>query len=209
MEFSVIVLTLNNVDYIEECLSSISRQTFPRERCEIIVSYGKSVDRTTEIVSRYADKVVVSEKRGIWQGRNFGAQFATGRYLAFIDADTRIKEDYLEIVHRYLKNRAIELTTAFEIDGTGIKTKAYGYLCCGYLWLYSKIYNATLDDISKENQIFCDALDRTENDLKARGTKAGYLLERISNLSESYEQEKKIIEKLKRSHLEMTQAKPK
>ena len=148
MEFSVIVPTLNEEGYIEECLRSISRQTLPRESYEIIVSDGKSVDRTTEIARRYADKVVVSEKRGIWQGRNFGAQFATGRYLAFIDADTRIKEDYLETVHRYLQDGVIGLTTAFEIDGTGIKKKAYEYLCCGYLWLYSKIDNATLVGIN-------------------------------------------------------------
>jgi len=148
MEFSVIVPALNEEKYIEDCLRSISRQTFPRESYEIIVSDGASTDRTAEIARRYADRVVVSEKRGIWWGRNLGAQFATGRYLAFIDADTRIKEDYLETVHRLLQSGVIGLTTAFEIDGTDIRTKIYEYLSCGYLWMCSKTDNASLVGIN-------------------------------------------------------------
>jgi len=70
------------------------------------------------------------------------------------------------------------------------------------------IRNNKLDSISKENQIFCDALDRTERDLKAIGTKAGYLLERVSDLRKFYEREKKVIDKLKKNHLEMIQKLP-
>jgi len=99
MEISVIVPTLNEENYLEDCLKSILRQTFPRNEYEIIVSDGSSEDRTVEIANKYADRVVVSKKRGIWWGRNYGAKFARGRFLVFIDADTKIKEDYLETVY--------------------------------------------------------------------------------------------------------------
>ena len=98
MEISVIVPTLNEENYIEGCLESISKQTIPRDKYEIIVSDGSSTDRTVEIANKYADLVVVSEKRGIWWGRNYGAEYARGRFLVFIDADTQIKKDYLETV---------------------------------------------------------------------------------------------------------------
>jgi len=148
MEFSVIVPALNEETYIEACLKSILRQTLPRNSYEIIVSDGESNDRTVEIARKYADRVVVSKKRGIWWGRNQGAKFAKGKYLVFIDADTRIKEDYLETVHRYLESGVVGLTTAFEIEGIGLKIKILEYISCCYLWLNSEIDKASLIGIN-------------------------------------------------------------
>lgn len=54
-----------------------------------------------------------------------------------------------------------------------------------------------LDAYDKEIQLFCEALDKTESDIKASGAKAGRLLKRIADLRESYEQEKKIFEAYK------------
>jgi hypothetical protein len=42
----------------------------------------------------------------------------------------------------------IGLTTAFEIDGTGIWTRIYEHLSCRYLWLISKTDNASLIGIN-------------------------------------------------------------
>jgi len=57
-----------------------------------------------------------------------------------------------------------------------------------------------LDPICEENQLFLNALDRTEKDLKAKGEE-GYLLERVSNLRESCECGKKMFEAMK-NHLD-------
>jgi glycosyltransferase involved in cell wall biosynthesis len=148
MDFSVIVPALNEETYIEACLQSISRQTLPRNSYEIIVSDGGSDDRTVEIAGKYADRVVISKKRGIWWGRNQGAESAKGKYLVFIDADTRIKEDYLEIVHEHLESGAVGLTAAYKIEGMGLKIKILEYISCCYLWLNSEIDNATLIGIN-------------------------------------------------------------
>jgi cellulose synthase/poly-beta-1,6-N-acetylglucosamine synthase-like glycosyltransferase len=55
---------------------------------EIIVSDSNSKDKTVKIAKKFADKVVVCEKRGIAIGRNFGAKVANGKILIFVDADT-------------------------------------------------------------------------------------------------------------------------
>jgi len=148
LEFSVIVPALNEETYIESCLKSISRQTLPRNSYEIIVSDGGSNDRTVEIARKYADRVIVSTKSGIWWGRNQGANFAKGKYLVFIDADTRIKEDYLEIVHEHLESGVVGLTAAYKIDRMGLKTKIFEYISCCYLWLNSEFDNASLVGIN-------------------------------------------------------------
>lgn len=144
MEFSIIVPSLNEEPYIGACLESISKQTIPRNNYEIIVSDGGSNDNTVKIAGKYADRVIVSEKKGIWWGRNQGAEFAKGKYLVFIDADTRIKKDYLETVHRYLESGVVGLTTAFELDGADFKIKFYECICNCYFGLKSKIDNVTL-----------------------------------------------------------------
>ncbi len=148
MEFSVIIPTLNEENYIEDCVRSISSQTFPRNRYEIIVSDGASEDRTVEIAKKYADIVVISKKRGIWWGRNYGAKFAKGKYLVFIDADTMIKKDYLEVVHKYLEDGVVGLTMGFGIEGKGPKIRIIEYVSDYYWWLNSKMGNGSLIGIN-------------------------------------------------------------
>jgi DNA-binding transcriptional regulator GbsR (MarR family) len=58
-----------------------------------------------------------------------------------------------------------------------------------------------LDAINKEIQLFCEALDRTEKDLKADGENAGYLLERVVNLRKACECSKNIIDVLRKKPL--------
>jgi len=56
-----------------------------------------------------------------------------------------------------------------------------------------------LDAYNKEIQLFCEALDKTENDIRASGAETGRLLERIVDLKESYKREKKLFEALRES----------
>ena len=148
MEFSVIIPTLNEESYIEDCIRSISNQTFPRNRYEIIVSDGVSKDKTVEIAKKYADIVVISEKKGIWWGRNCGAKLARGKYLVFIDADTTIEEDYLEVVHKYLEKGVVGLTMGFGIDSKGTAMRIVEHMADYYWWLNSKIGNGSLIGIN-------------------------------------------------------------
>ena len=85
---SIIIPTLNEESILEETLKNIRMITrFP---IELIVSDGKSTDRTIEIAKKYADKVVVHEgekRQTIGMGRNLGAVSATGKYLLYLDSD--------------------------------------------------------------------------------------------------------------------------
>lgn len=90
---SVIIPTLNEESVIADVLKKLQQGfTIPHE---IIVSDGKSKDRTAEIARQYADRVIVHDKperQNIAQGRNAGAAAAVGDYLAFMDADCYIPE---------------------------------------------------------------------------------------------------------------------
>lgn len=88
---SIVIPTLNEEKAIEKTLRNLrDHLTIPHE---IIVSDGQSTDNTVAIAKKYADIVAVwdhPERQNIPAGKNFGAQRAQGKYLAFIDADVHV-----------------------------------------------------------------------------------------------------------------------
>ncbi|MEM4634093.1 MAG: glycosyltransferase family A protein, partial [Candidatus Anstonellaceae archaeon] len=77
LDASFIVPALNEEEYIERTLRSIKNQKTSL-KYELIVSDGKSKDKTMKIASKYADRLIVTSKKGIWIGRNEGAKAAKG-----------------------------------------------------------------------------------------------------------------------------------
>lgn len=54
---SVVVTTKNEEKNIGRCLESITKQTYPKEKIEIIVVDNNSTDRTKEIVEKFIKKI--------------------------------------------------------------------------------------------------------------------------------------------------------
>lgn len=92
LDISVVVPTRNAEDLVDECLASIARAE-PRE---IILVDGLSTDRTLEIASRYPVQILSDEGRGLPAARALGAQAATSKLVALIDADVVLPEGALE-----------------------------------------------------------------------------------------------------------------
>lgn len=89
---SIIIPTLNEESVLEKTLKNFSDLVHSRQ-CEIIISDGKSTDRTIEIAKQYTDNIVIysqKKRQTIAQARNMGAAVATGEYLVFLDADVVI-----------------------------------------------------------------------------------------------------------------------
>jgi len=84
---SVIIPAYNNEKHIGEAIDSVLRQDY--SPLEIIVVDDGSTDRTPMIVSAYGNRVVLlqQENQGSAVARNLGIKAASGRYLAFLDAD--------------------------------------------------------------------------------------------------------------------------
>jgi glycosyltransferase involved in cell wall biosynthesis len=100
MRVSVVIPTLNEENYILECLKSIENQSI--KPFEIIVSDGNSEDRTIEIVKNFSRKckipirIVISKKRAASIQRQRGAEIARGDIIAFIDADSTAERDWIK-----------------------------------------------------------------------------------------------------------------
>lgn len=88
IRLSVIMAVYNGAATIERALASAFAQRGAPE-FEIIVANDGSTDTTSEILARYAGRIVViaGERRGNGPARNRAIEQARGEYLAFLDAD--------------------------------------------------------------------------------------------------------------------------
>lgn len=117
---SIIIPTLNEESILEKTLKDLENGfTIPHE---IIVTDGKSTDRTIEIARKYADKVIVysgTARQTIAMGRNDGAAEATGDFLAFMDADCTIPkpDEFFTMALKYFTDnpRLVALTPKIKV----------------------------------------------------------------------------------------------
>ncbi len=96
VKISVVIPTLNEGKYIEGTLFHIAKQ----KPHEIIIADAHSEDATVKTAKKYGCRVVYSKRGAASYGRNAGAKAATGDVLLFLDADTIVFPNLLEIIKR-------------------------------------------------------------------------------------------------------------
>ena len=105
-KFSIITVTYNAADTIEDTIQSVISQTY--HHVEYIIIDGASKDNTLNIVDRYREHItcLVSEPdKGLYDAMNKGMQLATGDYLCFLNAgDSFHEDDTLQLMVHSLRN---------------------------------------------------------------------------------------------------------
>ena len=117
---SVVIPAYNEANYLGGTLASVravaDSYTVP---VEVIVVDNNSSDETAGIAAAAGATVVFEPKNQIARARNAGAAAATGDYLVFVDADTRLEGDILTKVADNLGSDAIGGGAWVEPDLTG------------------------------------------------------------------------------------------
>lgn len=93
-DVSFVVPARNEADYLRGALASFVALDTAYEY-EVLVVDGDSSDDTPAIAREYDATVLEGDGSSIACGRNHGAEYASGDWLAFIDADTRVRADYI------------------------------------------------------------------------------------------------------------------
>lgn len=130
IEISVIIPVYNSEKYIIKCLESLDRQSM--KEIEVILINDGSTDHTEEMVLQYQKehdlliRLFSRENQGQAAARNFGIRQAVGTYIAFMDSDDYVKEDYLQRLYETAQEYGSEVVTCgyqnVKPDGTVLKT---------------------------------------------------------------------------------------
>ena len=106
-----------DLKYFGMCLDSLAHQTY--NNYEVILVNDGSTNGAEVLCSDYADAndnftVINRKNKGVSAARNAGISYASGsKWIALIDSDDRIREDSVEFLTEYLKDKETDIVFFF------------------------------------------------------------------------------------------------
>ena len=109
--FSIVIPVYNAEQYLEECIASIIQQEEIKfeTNTQIILINDGSTDKSQEIIDKYKKmyphniQSIFQHNQGVSKARNQGIQYASGKYINFLDADDMISSNTLINVRRFFE----------------------------------------------------------------------------------------------------------
>lgn len=127
---SVVIPTYNEEKDISNCLESLQKQNYPKNKIDIIIVDDGSTDKTINIVNQFSKvKLIKGEHKGPGISRNLGAEKARGEILIFVDADMTFDKDYVkELIKPILEGKEIATEDGIQIASNpeNIWSKCWG-----------------------------------------------------------------------------------
>lgn len=148
---SIIVPIYKVENFLHRCVDSILNQTY--KNLEIILVNDGSPDQCGEICDEYAKldnrvTVIHQENGGLSDARNAGIKIAKGEFIAFIDSDDWIHEEYINKLYELVRSTNSDISVCnffmtsienFQVDN--LKIEIYNYTNIEALeQLYDKFY---------------------------------------------------------------------
>lgn len=154
---SVIIITKNEENNIEDCLKSVEWAD------EIIIVDAESDDKTVEIAGKYTDRIYIRKWEGYSKQKKYALSLSRNEWVLSIDADERISTE--------LKTE-IQKGTDENYDGFRISRKNYflgkHITGCGWdndfqLRLFKKSMTEITDNLVHESFIVKSAVGQLKN----------------------------------------------
>ncbi len=138
-KISVIVPAYNTEKYLEECLTSLEKQTIGLTNIEVILVNDGSVDKTLTIMKKFHKKhpdwqIINRANKGLSVSRNDGMDIATGKYLTFLDSDDYLAPNALKEMYDAAIQNDADLVIG-RLNGFDSQ-KEYGYYSDNYINKY-------------------------------------------------------------------------
>lgn len=103
---SFVVPAKDEEGYLSAALESVHAQRTDRA-FELVVVDGDSDDATPEIAREYGATLVEQSGSGIGDARHCGAERTDGDWVAFVDADTAVRPDYLDSMLAFARSKGL------------------------------------------------------------------------------------------------------
>jgi len=131
MDISVIIVSYNSAAFLPSCLASLQLSCGPEKEVFVVDNYSK--DNSAQIVAESfpdVSLIVNSENRGFSAANNQALKDCRGRYIIFLNPDTKIKPNTLKNAVTFMDaNQHIGLAGAkiLNPDGTLQESVSYKY----------------------------------------------------------------------------------
>lgn len=113
---SVIIPVLNDAFMLRKVLEALTRQSYPKERIEVIVIDNGSTDNSKEVAETYGVLLLQeTEKKSPYAARNLGFKQASGSVIALTDAN--------KVPDRYWIEEGVKAITEKNADLAGGEIK--------------------------------------------------------------------------------------
>ena len=110
---SIVLPVYNSEDYLDRCIKSIVTQNY--DNIELIIINDGSTDNSWQIIEKYKEEypniiVAIDQKNmGVSKTRNKGIDYATGKYLMFIDNDDYFDNHYIDTFVESIKKDDLDI----------------------------------------------------------------------------------------------------
>ena len=116
---SIIVPVYNVERYIEQCIKSLCSQTY--DNIEIVLVDDGSSDNSGFICDDYSRKdsrikVIHKKNEGVSKARKKGLEKSIGEYIAFVDSDDYVENNYIEELINRIINKNVDVVCCNCID---------------------------------------------------------------------------------------------
>ncbi len=120
-KFSIIIPTLNEENYISDCIDSILKQTYEPELIEIVIVDGNSCDKTLEIVNSYKKEhsqivVLNNPEKRTPISLNIGIKNSTGDVIVILGAHSKVDKDFIKLNNKYLIEQNVKVSGGTQIN---------------------------------------------------------------------------------------------
>lgn len=126
-KISIILVSFNGKEFLSDCINSIKSLNYKSELIEILLIDNASKDGTVKFLRESCPEVkIVSNDTnlGFSKACNIGAEVATGEYLAFLNTDMRVDQEWLnELLRPFNMHHDIGVvgSTIYRWDGSSIE----------------------------------------------------------------------------------------
>ena len=135
---SIIIVNYNGKRFLKECLSTVLVSKYPN--FEVIFVDNASTDKSLDFVSsvftnnKFLKIIRNSKNLGFGPANNVGFNHAKGEYIVFLNNDTSVEPDWLEILVEAMESdETIGLASPLFLNMDGQTVQTAGILKCNYI----------------------------------------------------------------------------
>lgn len=132
---SVIIPSLNSINYYDECIKSVINQSL--KELEIICVDANSTDGTLELIKEYQAKderikLIVSDKKSYGYQMNLGIAAASGEYVGIVESDDYIDLNMYKELYNLAKKKDIDILKSDVYNFYDKKQREFEYSVISY-----------------------------------------------------------------------------